>query len=229
MRTHWEHLVRLVPTLPQAHILDLGSGKGAFLIEAAQHGATAKGVEYSAAYIEHTQEAAQAAGVDVDVRLGAAEAIPYPDASFDFVNIAEVIEHVEDPMKMLDEVHRVLKPHGKGYLSVPNRFGFNDPHFRLYFVNWLPRSLANPFISLFGKHKNYADRSAGLQDLTKMHYYTYGSIKQKLEAHGFHVVDTRAERIRTEFPLLARVVLRAVYPLARALYFNTAHLLIEAV
>lgn len=46
-------------------------------------------------------------------------AIPEPDASFDAILCSEVLEHIPDPNKALDEFARLLKPGGKLILTVP--------------------------------------------------------------------------------------------------------------
>ena len=46
-------------------------------------------------------------------------AIPEPDASFDVILCTEVLEHVPDPTKVLDEFSRLLKRGGKLILTVP--------------------------------------------------------------------------------------------------------------
>lgn len=43
------------------------------------------------------------------------------DASMDTVISFQVIEHIEDDLGFLKEIHRVLKPGGKAYLTTPNR------------------------------------------------------------------------------------------------------------
>lgn len=47
--------------------------------------------------------------------------IPVEDSTFDFVLCCEVIEHLElDPMFMMSEINRVLKPNGTLILTTPN-------------------------------------------------------------------------------------------------------------
>ena len=49
------------------------------------------------------------------------DAYPYPDASFDTVVCCEILEHMSsDPMHMLMEVNRILKPGGHLLLTTPN-------------------------------------------------------------------------------------------------------------
>lgn len=46
--------------------------------------------------------------------------LPYPDASFDVVTCSEVVEHVENPRRLIREAWRVLKPGGVLVMTTPN-------------------------------------------------------------------------------------------------------------
>lgn len=59
-------------------------------------------------------------GVTVDVANLNAEALPYPDASFDLVTCTEVIEHLEHYRAALREMARVLRPGGVLIVTTPN-------------------------------------------------------------------------------------------------------------
>ncbi len=45
--------------------------------------------------------------------------IPVPDSSYDLVLCTQVMEHVPDPVAVLREFNRVLKPQGQAWLSAP--------------------------------------------------------------------------------------------------------------
>ncbi len=66
---------------------------------------------------------------DLDLRVAALEALPFADQYFDAVVCADVIEHVEDEDRALNELHRVLAPGGLMFLSTPHRgpFAVLDP------------------------------------------------------------------------------------------------------
>jgi SAM-dependent methyltransferase len=53
-----------------------------------------------------------------DVRADA-HRLPLADASVDWVLLVGVLEHVDDPDRVLEEARRVLKPGGLGYVAVP--------------------------------------------------------------------------------------------------------------
>jgi SAM-dependent methyltransferase len=55
----------------------------------------------------------------VRVRQGAAEKLPYENGTFDLVTGLDVVEHLDDDMAGLREMHRVLKPGGRILLFVP--------------------------------------------------------------------------------------------------------------
>jgi len=149
------------------------------------------------------------------------EKLPFQDDEFDFVNMSEVIEHVEDPKKVMSEVYRVLKPGGKVYVSVPNRFGFYDQHFHIYFVNWLPRRWSDTFISIFGKHKDYSGK-AGRQRLGEMHYYSWGGICSLVTGLGLAYEDIRLRKVKR-----MSVFFLPTYIVLRKLFFNAFHLMLN--
>lgn len=75
------------------------------------------GVEYEFAKVRQAHQRFQ----DVCHVCGSGEALPLADASMDVVTFFEVLEHVENERKFLEEVHRVLKPGGVILISVPNK------------------------------------------------------------------------------------------------------------
>lgn len=57
------------------------------------------------------------------------DTIPFPDASFDALLCTEVLEHVANPTKIIQEMHRVLKPGACGYITIPWSARFHyQPH-----------------------------------------------------------------------------------------------------
>ena len=94
-------------------ILDVGCGTGANLLMLSQYG-DAEGVDVSEDALAFCRER----GLD-KVKLGAAEALPYEDGTFDLVTALDVVEHLDDDLAGLREMRRVLRPGGRVLLFVP--------------------------------------------------------------------------------------------------------------
>ncbi len=58
----------------------------------------------------------------VDMRVGTAEKLPFADNSFDCIISTRVFQYIQDPQEAMQEVMRVLKPHGRVTISVPNKY-----------------------------------------------------------------------------------------------------------
>jgi len=97
----------------RARILDVGCGTGANLVLLSQFG-DAQGVDVSPDALAFCGER----GLN-NVRLGAAEALPYEDGEFDLVTALDVVEHIDDDVAGLREMQRVLRPGGRVLLFVP--------------------------------------------------------------------------------------------------------------
>ena len=227
MKTHFEQLLAIEPKIISGKILDLGSGRGDFLIEVTQKKADARGLEYNPIYIEESRRKAKERGVAVEVVQGVAENMPFENCFFDFINICEVIEHVEEPEKLLAEVRRLLKPGGLAYLSVPNRFGFYDQHFHLILIGWLPRRWANFLIGVLGQHKDYSGVN-GRQKITEMHYFTFGQISRLVKKFGFQIYDIRQVKINKKFGRL-NLIIFFPYFFLRSFYLDSFHLLLTKI
>ncbi len=101
-----------VPVPARARILDAGCGSGRTLDELARLG-DARGIELNPL----GAQAAHARGHEV--QEAPVEAIPHADASFDLVTCLDVIEHTNDDIASLAELHRVTRPGGRLIVTVP--------------------------------------------------------------------------------------------------------------
>ena len=74
----------------------------------------------------------------VRVQQGSLTDAKFPDNHFDAVHSAHVIEHVYDPVAMLKECFRVLKPGGKLVILTPNTASFGHRHYGEAWLNLDP-------------------------------------------------------------------------------------------
>lgn len=102
------------------HILDGGCGRGYYL-RFIRHVCAARlvGIELDLPILRIAQQALK--GLDsITLINGSLYAIPYPAATFHKAILSEVLEHIPDDVRALDEVARVLKPGGLIAITVPH-------------------------------------------------------------------------------------------------------------
>jgi ubiquinone/menaquinone biosynthesis C-methylase UbiE len=105
-----------------SRVLDVGSAWGFNVMALGRMGFHATGVDLIPVQFVVGQRIAQHNGVAFDVAGADASALPFGDASFDFVTMVETFEHIynDDRPRALAECRRVLRPHGRLVLSTPN-------------------------------------------------------------------------------------------------------------
>lgn len=103
------HIARLVR--PGAQVLDVCCGTGLHSLAAARAGAVVTVSDIAPQNIELARLRAARAGLQITGRAADAEALPWPEASFDLVTCAGSLSYV-DLDKFLAELRRVLRPGG---------------------------------------------------------------------------------------------------------------------
>ena len=97
---------------PGERVLDVAAGSGNASIPAAAAGATVVASDLTPELFETGRKAAAEAGVEIDWQQGDAEALPYPDASFDTVLSCLGVMFAPHHQAGADELVRVLRPGG---------------------------------------------------------------------------------------------------------------------
>jgi SAM-dependent methyltransferase len=105
------------------------------------------------------------------------EAIPYRTETFDVATMNSVAEHLADPLAVLKEIARVLKPHGRFIMHTPNLFSYYVIGSRL-----LPESVK------LAVAKRLEGRIAADVYFAFYRANTSSQIQGLLEAAGFHKV-----------------------------------------
>jgi ubiquinone/menaquinone biosynthesis C-methylase UbiE len=93
-------------------VLELGCGAAQWGVLLAQQGARMVGLDNSARQLEHARERLAAAGVDFPLVHSPAEEMPFRDGSFDVVFCDHGALSFADPLVVVPQVARVLRPGG---------------------------------------------------------------------------------------------------------------------
>jgi ubiquinone/menaquinone biosynthesis C-methylase UbiE len=148
-------------------VLDIGTGKGRFVVALAPHVAQVTTVDISAAEQRYARLEAAYAGVTDRIRFLARDAakLPWRKARFDAVVSMKAIHHLEDPDAVLAEMLRVLRPGGKLVLADFSVGGFHvmdvihraegrtHPHPPSRFLHWKTQLRSQGF-----RVKHFRDR-----------------------------------------------------------------------
>jgi SAM-dependent methyltransferase len=109
---------------PGGRLLEVGFGNGGTLLWMRELGWDVVGIEADPVAVENSRM------MGLDTRLGGLKAHAFPDASFDAIYASHVLEHVHDPLGLLEECRRILKPGGVVVMLTPNLAGWGHRRFR---------------------------------------------------------------------------------------------------
>jgi 2-polyprenyl-3-methyl-5-hydroxy-6-metoxy-1,4-benzoquinol methylase len=165
-----EILDELEPYRGDGRLLDVGTSIGLFLRLALDRGWDATGNEFG--------ERARAVARErfgLDVTDAPLDALGVEPASFDVVTLNSVLEHVNEPRKMLREIRAPLKPGGALFVIVPN-----------------VDSLACRVLH---------ERAATFDGRNHLIYFSPATLARMLDAEGYDVVETHT-RVASLDPVL---------------------------
>ncbi len=133
----------------ETRLLDIGCSTGILTRHYAEYFGEAVGIDIDDGAVEWARQ--NRAAENISYRIGDSMEVPFPTGEFDLVTCTHIYEHVPDAQRMLDEIHRVLRPGGFCFLAAENRLRVWDGHYDLPFVTVLPRPLANLYVRVTGR------------------------------------------------------------------------------
>src|ERR1700733_9563621 len=123
------HVAALAQVAPRAQgrMLDVGCGQKQYVPIFAPYVSEHLGIEYDESFAEtfSSKRASGSAGHGPDLYYDG-KRLPFDDRTFDTVLSAQVLEHTPEPLALLVEMARVLRPGGRLILSVPFSFRLHE-------------------------------------------------------------------------------------------------------
>jgi 2-polyprenyl-3-methyl-5-hydroxy-6-metoxy-1,4-benzoquinol methylase len=152
--------------LSEIHILDVGCSSGSSVLIAKEMGLDAEGVDTSEKAVQMGKERG------LNVHAGFLHDVAFASDSFDAITLYEVIEHVDTPIHLLTECHRILRPGGVLVVGTGNT------------DSWTKKMRKDKWeffnMSYFGGHVSF---------------FSTGSMKTLASHTGFTVVRTRTASV----------------------------------
>jgi SAM-dependent methyltransferase len=128
-------------------VVDLGCGAGGLLAALVRRGVQGVGIDVSLEWLVVAHRIIVENGGRPLLAAAMAESLPLADASVRAVISLDVLEHVGDQRRYIQEVDRVLQPGGVCALATPNRFSLTpEPHVAVWGVGWLPRRWQRSYV-----------------------------------------------------------------------------------
>jgi 2-polyprenyl-3-methyl-5-hydroxy-6-metoxy-1,4-benzoquinol methylase len=110
-------------------VLDVGCGDGGFLHLMSKAGWSVEGLDFDPKAIESAK-----VKYGLELRHGDLPSAGFQEGAFDAVTMSHVIEHVPDPVSLLAEARRVLKPGGRLVVTTPNSRSLGHEKFGRFWI-----------------------------------------------------------------------------------------------
>ena len=195
-RNRWEATIASVP--PNAgNVLEIGCGNGIVLFNIADRCKSLTGVEVSENRCITARKNLSELDTAVDIIQGnVEEGLDLPDASFDVIVWADVIEHVVDVFAAMKEVSRLLVPGGLLVTSTPN----------MAYARYRLALLRGKFPGTASQDEGFAVRPGEMYDGGHLHYLTINTLKRLYRLNGIEPTRSigfgRLGRIHNIWPSL---------------------------
>ncbi|KZS45794.1 hypothetical protein AWU65_07660 [Paenibacillus glucanolyticus] len=108
-------------------VLEIGCANGDLSVFIACHGSKLYGIDIDPVAIDIARHKVANLGIETCYfQIGNGYKLQFNDNMFDTVVVAEVLEHVNDPKRIVEEAFRVCKPGGTIIISVPSGYSIPD-------------------------------------------------------------------------------------------------------
>jgi len=203
-------------------MVDIGCNAGGQCAAWAEEGHRVHGLDINEPLLEVAKRRAKEAGHNIDYRLGTATELPWPDRSMDVCIAMELLEHVRDWQRCINEFNRILRPGGALLLTTTNTLCPRQSEFNLPAYSWYPAGLKRHFENLAVTTRPELANHAKYPAVNWFDPYSLGA---ELASWGFiwrdrfDLVDTAKKGI------LAKVLvgaIRALPPLRLLAHFCTS-------
>ncbi|HEX6303459.1 MAG TPA: class I SAM-dependent methyltransferase [Anaerolineales bacterium] len=119
---HHDKIAAMLALQPSDRFVDLGCGEGYFTLRLARRAGKCLGFDFTAAPLEVLRNQQVFDPQKVYLALASGDRLPLPASYADKLLCNHVLEHVIDDDAVMQEIFRVLRPHGLAVIGIPQTF-----------------------------------------------------------------------------------------------------------
>jgi 2-polyprenyl-3-methyl-5-hydroxy-6-metoxy-1,4-benzoquinol methylase len=208
------------------NIIDVGCGVGAYTQKIHQKGYNVFGLDVETKRIEEAKKILKTNPSSnlLEYMSAVGEFLPFKDSTIDAIILNEVIEHVDNEVKVVSEIERVLANQGIAIIFAPNilfpfethgcyigkKFIFKN----IPLINWLPKKIRNKLVP---HARVYSKKS--IENL-------FSTNNMQIEHHGYIFPGFNNIERRSKF--LAKILRRILYKIENGFFscFGISHFMI---
>ncbi len=139
-------------------VLEIGSGFGGFMLSSRLEGVYSKGIEPDKDMVKISNKVLNYFDINgKHIKHSEGEKIPFSSNMFDYVVSFQVLEHVKNPEKVIEESLRVLKKGGILYFTFPNYNSFYEGHIEKIWFPFINKENVKIYLKLLGINQNRLD------------------------------------------------------------------------
>lgn len=166
-------------------VLDVGCGSGAYVSPLITlSGCELYGIDAGSSYLGLARKRGYKDIAVIEDLCN--NSLPYEDATFDAIICKDVFEHLLDPIFVLSQINRILKPNGYFLWHVPNHFTMKG---RLKFL----------FDNNIDTYRFYP--KTGRWELPHIRFYTFADSIKIFESNNFHLITDYSDHFADIFIL----------------------------
>jgi len=188
-------------------VADIGCNAGTQSRCWLEAGHRVRGVDISRELVEAARSRNAVFGERAEFTVASALDLPWEDETFDVCLLPELLEHVDDWQKCLQEATRVLKPGGSLFLSTTNVLCPKQQEYALPLYSWYPKRLKQYWVR---RALSDAPEVANFATYPAVHWFSPHQLASFLRSLGVMAYDRFDVMDSANRSVLTRVALAAI-------------------
>ena len=179
-------IIKFAKLKKKLKLLDIGCGTGGATVAWSLKGLDCTGIDLIKEDLNIAKLRAKAQEINPRFIKVSGTHLPFKQDTFDIIICDQVLEHTPNFKKTIKEIKRVAKKNAIIYIDMPNKFFPVEPHYKLFFIHWIPKKLQRIYLKLRKRKKLYYP----------IKLRTYFELKKEINKQNFEILATTQNYIK---------------------------------